>query len=168
MNWLDLGWLSRGDAWEFHPWGPLARGYLLRDEAARSAMVKTRWIRAGVLVAVLLLAALRIKIGSWWPVLALAVVGTGVEALVTWWVLRGSERTDQPLGWDAGMLYLAKWLGPKLLTVARMLVLGLVALSLVGLWRQPTALLSYLLLAFFLGVQFLLLYLEQVERGSGR
>ena len=168
MNWLDLGWMTRGDAWEFHPWGPLARGYRLPESAALPAMRKTRWIRAGVLVAVFFLAALRMKIGSWWPVLGLALVGTGVEALVTWWVLKGAERTDQPLGWDAGMLYLAKWLGPKLLTVARILVLGLVALSLVGLWRQSTAPLSYLLVGFFLGVQFLLLYLEQVERGSGR
>jgi len=168
MNWLDLGWLKRGEDWEFHPWGPTVTGYKVPAGQFGEVRARTRWIRFGVLLVVLGLLAVRWWLGSWTPVLGLAVLFTGAEASVTWWATRGLARTEQPLGWDNGITYLAQWLGPKLLLVARILVMGLVALSLVGLWRQPAAPLSYLLVGFFLGVQFLLLYLEQVERGSGR
>jgi hypothetical protein len=168
MNWLDLGWIKRGEAWELHPWGPTVKGYNVPAEKVAAVRMRTRMIRAGVLVFVFGLVGARFWLGSWLPVLAMAALGTMIEAAATWWATRGLPRTDRPLGWDNGILYLAKWIGPKLLLVARFLVLGLVALSLVLLWQQPTSLLPYLLVGIFLGVQFLLLYLEQVGRGSDR
>jgi hypothetical protein len=62
------------------------------------------------------------------------------------------------------LVYLAKWLGPKLLTLARIASVVLVALSLVLLVRDPSRPEAYLLVGAFVAVQFLLNYLEQVER----
>jgi hypothetical protein len=168
MNWLDLGWMKRDEAWELHPWGPTVKGYTVPAEKVALVRTRTRMIRAGVLVFVFGLVGARFWLGSWLPVLAMAAVGTLIEAAATWWATQGLPRTERPLGWDNGIFYLAKWVGHKLLLVARLLVLGLVALSLVLLWQQPTSLLPYILVGIFLGVQFLLLYLEQVGRGSDR
>lgn len=166
MNWLDLGWLRKGDAWEFHPWGPLARGYLMNEGQALPLRSQTRLVRAVVLGGVLLGFGLKLALNSWWPALFVFSLCIALEVVGLWLLVRRFQRSVEPLGWESGSFYLAQWFGPKLLTVARILVVGLVALSLFVVWNLPTAWVSYLLLGFFVGVQYFLVYLEQVQRNG--
>jgi hypothetical protein len=99
----------------------------------------------------------------WWPALVIAVVGGSFEAFMTWWVVGRYRRTESTLGWENGLVYLAKWGCPKLLTLARIASVVLVGL---GVWlvvQQPARLGAYLLVGLFVAVQFFLNYLKQVS-----
>lgn len=99
----------------------------------------------------------------WWPALVIAIVGGGFEAALTWWVVNRYRRTESVLGWENGLVYLAKWACPKLLTLARIASVGLVGL---GVWlvvQQPARPGAYLLVGLFVAVQFFLNYLKQVS-----
>lgn len=164
MNWLDLGWLKREEAWEFHPWGPFTRGYLVPGDEMIAVRRGIRSIRLCVaLFAIFVLGACLHFRAPWVPA---ALLGVMAEAVSTWWMVRRFPRSPA-LGWEAGALYLAKWLGPKLLTVARWLAFFLLAFAIFFLILAPQQPLSYLLVGFFVGVLFVLFYLEQVQGGSG-
>jgi len=166
VSWLDLGWLRKREAWEFHPWGPFARGYVVSQDQAQQLRGRTRLVRAVALAGVLPGFGLKLALTSWWPALIVFFLCVALEVVGLWLLLRRFQRSMEPLGWESGLVYLAQWFGPKLLTVARILVMGLVALSLFVVWNLPTAWASYLLLGFFVGVQYLLVYLEQVQRND--
>lgn len=163
MSWLDLGWLRRGSAWEFHAWGPFLRGYLLSEIEADWARPRVRLVRAAMVLVALAAVLPWVLYRLWWPALVIGLVGGSFEAAMTWWVVRRYRRTESVLGWENGLVYLAKWACPKLLTLARIASVGLVGL---GVWlvvMQPTRLGAYLLVGAFVAVQFFLNYLKQVS-----
>jgi hypothetical protein len=164
MNWLDLGWLRRESCWEFHPWGPLLRGYQVPEDQFILLRRKVRWVRGSLLP----LATVPFLLpGSWTNPWAWVLVAS-VAGLLEMWavgVLFGRLQRSETLGWEKGTLYLAKWLSPKLLTVSRILVVALLVLSIVALILAPTSPRAYLLTGFFCGVLFLLNYLQQVQSG---
>lgn len=169
MNWLDLGWLKRGSDWrEFHPWGPFNRGYLLPETMASDVRNKVRWIRALMVVAAVAASAAALALKAWWPVVVAGLVGGGAEWLFTWLVVRRLSRTESSMGLSNGLVYLARWSGPKLLTLARMAAWVLVLIAILIVWREQAAGSLYLLVAAFVAVQFLLNYLEQVQRFKGQ
>jgi hypothetical protein len=100
----------------------------------------------------------------WWPAVVIALVGGSFEAILTWWVVRRYQRTESVLGWENGLVYLAKWACPKLLTLARIASVLLVGISVWLVIHQPKRLGAYLLVAGFVAVQYFLNYLKQVER----
>lgn len=164
MSWLDLGWLQRGDEWEFHPWGPFTRGYRLpRSEAGRVQM-RIRAVRGAMLLVGGIGLSGALWIGHWMPLLIIALVGGLMEGVGTWWVVRSCSRTESSLGWENGLLYLAQWFGPKLLTLARLATIAIVAVSLYLIYQTPLRPGPYLLAAAFVALQFFLNYLEQVQR----
>jgi len=164
VSWLDLGWLRRGDAWEFHAWGPFLRGYLLSESEAEWARPRVRLVRAAMVVAGLGALVPWVAYRLWWPAVVIAVFGGSLEAFLTWWVVRRYSRTESTLGWENGLVYLAKWACPKLLTLARIASVVLVGVSVWLVIQQPNRLGAYLLVGAFVAVQFLLNYLEQVSR----
>lgn len=66
---------------------------------------------------------------------------------------------------DGWLWRFARWANPKLLLVSRYLTVGLLGFSLWLWWLDPRAWSSYLPPAFFVGVLYILLYLEQVSSG---
>lgn len=163
MSWLDLGWLRRGDAWEFHAWGPFLRGYLLDENQVAWAQPRVRLVRALMVVASVGAVVPWVVYRLWWPAVVVAGVGGSFEFVMTWWVVKRYQRTESVLGWENGLVYLAKWACPKLLTLARIVSVGLVG---VGVWLvmlQPNRLGTYLLVGVFVAVQFFLNYLKQVS-----
>lgn len=164
MNWLDLGWIRRQNLWEFHPWGPLLRGYEVSEEQFVILRRKVRWVRGSLLLLVVVPFLLP---GAWTNPWVWVMVASAAGLLEMWAVamLFGKLKRLGPLGWESGTLYLAKWLSPKLLTISRILVVGLLALSIAALVMAPTSPRAYLLTGFFCGVLFLLNYLQQVQGG---
>lgn len=164
MNWLDLGWLKRGDAWEFHAWGPFIRGYLLSESETDWARPRVRLVRAMMVALAVVAVVPWVAYRLWWPAVVIAIVGGSFEAALTWWVVKRYRRTELSLGWENGLVYLAKWAAPKLLTLARMASVVLVGVSVWLVIREPKRLGAYLLVGAFVAVQFFLNYLKQVER----
>ena len=167
MHWLDLGWLKREGGWEFHPWGFLSRGYLLGEGEAKALRPRVRRIRGMVVAGVLACAILSAWRETYGPLVALLLFGTCLEAFGIWTLVKGLPRTEQALGWEAGLVYLARWVGPKLLTVARVLTVLLVAAALYLVWQTPGEWTGYLFLGFFVAVLYLLHYLEAVQQSKG-
>ncbi len=164
MNWLDLGWLKRESGWELHPWGPLSRGYQVSESQFVALRNRIRWIRGSLL---LLVSVPFLLSGAWqnpFAWLSVAALAGFLEVLGIHTLCGSLERTA-PLGWEKGMLYLAKWFGPKILLLCRNLTLGLLGLSLVLIFWNASSWQPYLLTAFFTGVLFLLNYLQQVQGG---
>jgi hypothetical protein len=122
-----------------------------------------RFIRAAMVALGVCALLLYYRFG-WKPLAALVGLGALGEACLTWWVVVGYDRTSQPLGWEKGLLYLACWLAPKLLTLARIACFGLTAFFLYLAFRLLNQLAPYLVAAFFMAVQYLLSYLQQVQR----
>jgi hypothetical protein len=167
VSWLDLGWLKRGESWEFYPWGPFSRGYCVDPNLMPIARRRIRRVRGGVLLLAGLALALRYGFGSWLLTFLLLGAAALMEGLLTWRVIRSCPRTDRGLGGSAGLLYLVQWLRPKVLTVARILVILLLGFSIWLIWREPGSWESYLLAGFFMVVLWVLFYLEQVQDQRG-
>ena len=164
MHWFDLGWLRRGDGWEFYPWGPFSRPYLLGEREAEGLKVRVRRVRLLVVLGLVAAAAVSGMAASWWPLAGYGLVGTALEAIGIWNLVRGLARGNRALGWEAGWVYLARWFGPKLTRLVKWLATGMVALSLYLVWLAPRSGSSYLLVGLFVGVLYLMHYLEAMQR----
>ncbi|RZA06828.1 MAG: hypothetical protein EOP11_09295 [Proteobacteria bacterium] len=164
MSWLDLGWLKTSDGWEFHPWGPFNRAYLLSDGEAAAFRRRVRTVRGLVLLGVIAAVALSLWAKAWLPLVGFALVGTALEAIGMWVLVKSLPRSEKALGFDAGIVYLARWFGPKLTRVAKVLTILLLALAAYLLWLAPQIIESYLLLGLFVGLLYVLHYLEAVQQ----
>jgi hypothetical protein len=168
MNWLDLGWLKTESGWEFHPWGPFTRGYLLGEGEGLTLRRRVRRLRAYLVALVFagLASLLFCPLSQYemvvWGTAAGLFLG-GAEAIGIWALTKGLPRTHKPMGFQKGSLYLSKWAGPKLGSAARILCLLLVMLSAYGVWIKPWAFKSYLVLGFFLLVSGALHYINAVH-----
>lgn len=166
MSWLDFGWLRNGDHWEYHPWGPWTPGYrvssVLQPEVAR----KIRWMRMGILLLAALAAVGSAMVGNWWPMAGVTALGSIIEIGFTCYATKGLPRTDRPLGTERGMLYLAQWLGPKCLWLARGVTVLLLAMTVILLWWEPRLWSGYVLLVVFVGLLFVLSYMDLLQRSA--
>jgi hypothetical protein len=119
-------------------------------------------VLAGLIAAV----ALSVWAASWLPLVVFAVVGSGLEAVGIWILVKKLPRSERALGFDGGVAYLARWFGPKLTQVAKVLTILLLGLSIYLLWLTPRNLASYLLLSVFVGILYVLHYLEAVQQSK--
>lgn len=163
MNHLDLGFIRREGAWEFHPWGPFRSGYRVGQERWEGLRKANRWIKGlCVSAGVLLVIAVFLHL-PWRWILGGGILGSLLEILATWWIVRGLEPA-KPLGWNVGMLYLVQWMGPLVLGVAQWANRGLILAALgIVIWF-PVVLWSYILLGFVVGVEFFLSYVKLLQQ----
>lgn len=166
MHWLDLGWIHRETGWDFYPWGPFSRPYLLGESEATALRARVRQVRGLVALGFVAVGVVAMLARAWWPLVGYGIVGTSLEAIGMWALVRGLPRGATPLGWEAGLAYLARWFGPKLTRVVKWLTVGIVAMAGYLLWLAPRSGAPYLLLGLFVGVLYVLHYLEAAQRGE--
>lgn len=164
MNWLDLGWMKKEEQWEFHPWGPLLRGYAIPNDQYPALRFRIRWVRSSLLALALVPFLFQNVWTNFWAWVLVASFAGLLEMWAVQILCRKYPRAIS-LGWDKGMLYLAMWFGPKVLVVCRILTVGLLAIAIALLISDPKSLRAYLLTGAFCGVLFFLNYLQQVQRG---
>ena len=156
----DLGWLSKGKDWENHPWGSLARGYQIPAERYLPVRNRLRMLRLSLLLLCLAFFGIALLLKSFVPILVLLFFGCGLEFWATHRIFREFERTPKPMGLKAGLWYLSRFSLPYLMRACRYLNVLLMGLAFYLLWSLPRNMNSYLLVGIFVGVQFLLYYLE--------
>lgn len=166
MTWLDLGIVRHSTHVEIHPWGPFLRGYIVPKERVASLVKRNRWIKAAaVLVSVVLVGE---AVFTWNPVLIFYGLGAAfAEILVTWLCVKDLARTQKPLGWDEGLIHFVKGLNRNLLIATHWAIKVLIVLSIILVIREPDMWEPYLLLGTLVGIQFVLVYLEYLQRSGG-
>lgn len=162
----DLGWVSRGSDWENHPWGPLVRGYRVPAERYLLLRRRLRTLRLSLFLLCLAFFGLALHWNSYVPILVLLLLGSALELWVTREIFRNCERTAAPMGWKAGLWYLSLFCLPHIMRASRWVNMLLMGLALYLIWEMPRDANSYLLLAIFVGIQFLLYYLQEFFKPS--
>lgn len=165
MSWFDLGLVQQNQRLEIHPWGPLARGYVIPVEELPKVRRRNRIVKGAALV-------FGLGLGFWviWSksILALEflILAAISEVLLTWFLVRKLPRTEKALGWDAGLLHLVKLIHPKLMIAVHWALKLLLVVSIFLVIRMPHMIEGYFLLVSLVGLQFAVVYLEHLQRSN--
>lgn len=165
MSWFDLGLVQQNQRLEIHPWGPLARGYVIPAEELPKIRGRNRLLKGTAM-------CLGLGLGLWViftkSILALdlLIFGAFLEVALTWFLVRNLPRTEKALGWDAGLLHLVKLVNPKLMIATHWILKLLLVGSILLVIRMPRMVEGYMLLVSLVGLQFAVVYLEHLQRSN--